>query len=154
MQRVRYKETLDPPPPHHPSAEHVVCRKKQVFLRTCVMSNCSDKWPSESLTKKTMNLPEQAKSRSLLAQSCGEHSWRRYYLGFHSLVNLTFVLIGQHLPLFSPITTSLWRRVNGMVCAVDFISKGLLFKALYLLLCDYFVVFLDFVLRCRSFTHL
>lgn len=64
------------------------------------------------------------------------------------------VLIGQHLPLFSPITTSLWRRVNGMVCAVDFISKGLLFKALYLLLCEYFVVFLDFVLRCRSFTHL
>ena len=41
-----------------------------------------------------------------------------------------------------------------MVCAVDFISKGLLFKALYLLLCEYFVVFLDFVLRCRSFTHL
>lgn len=55
--------------------------------------------------------------------------------------------------LFSPITTSLWRRVNGMVCAVDFISKGPLFKALYLLLCEYFVVFLDFVLRCRSFTH-
>ena len=41
-----------------------------------------------------------------------------------------------------------------MVCAVDFICKGVLFEALYLLLREYFVVFLDFVLRCRSFTHL
>ena len=89
-----------PRAPLRASAEHVVGRKKQVFLRTCVMSNCLDKWPSESLPKKAMNLPEQEKLRNRLAQSFGEHSWSRYCLGLHSLVNPTFVLTGQNLPLF------------------------------------------------------
>ena len=67
-----------------------------------------------------MNLPEQEKLRSRLAQSFGEHSWSRYYLGLHSLVNPTFV---PDWPTFAPLLNQSEHPFGGVL--IDGLCGGL-----------------------------